>query len=64
MVIFFFFFQYYMTLLLQGGQSCGQHDWVHEPVKSLLGQIYALKCKKTPHIFLHKSVSNFLLSLL
>ena len=54
------------------GQSHGQHDWVHgfpELVKSfitfvILSQISCGKVQKTPHIFLHKTVSKFLLSLL
>ena len=44
----------------QGGQSHGQHDWVHgfpEPVKSfitflILSQILCGKVQKNPHIFL------------
>ena len=42
--------------MLQGGQSCGQHDWVHgflEPVKSfitfvILSQISCGKVQKNP----------------
>ena len=56
----------------QGGQSHGQHDWVHgfpEPVRSfitfvVLSQISCDKVQKNPHIFLHKTVSKFLLGLL
>ena len=56
----------------QGGQSHGQHDWVHgfpEPVKSfttfvILSQISCGKVQKHPYIFLHKTVSKFLLGLL
>ena len=56
----------------QGGQSRGQHDWVHrfpELVKSfitfvILSQILCSKVQKNPHIFLHKTVSKFLLGLL
>ena len=60
---------------VEGGQSCGQHDWVHgfhEPVKSfityvILSQISCGKVQKKnkkTHIFLHKTVSKFLLGLL
>ena len=50
----------------QGGQSRGQHDWVHgfpEPVKSfitivILSQISCGKVHKPPRIFLHKNVSK------
>ena len=56
---------------LQGGQSHGQHDWVHvfpESVKSfitfvILIQISCGSAKKNPQIFLHKTVSKFLLGL-
>ena len=56
----------------QGGQSRGQHDWVHgfpEPVKSfitfvILNQISCGKFKKNLIFFLHKTVSQFLLGLL
>ena len=58
--------------LCQGGQSRGQHDWVHgfpEPVKSfitfvILSQFSCDKVQKPPHNFLHKTVSKFLLGLL
>ena len=56
----------------QGGQSRGQHDGVHgfpKPVKSsitflILSQISCGKVQKKTHIFLHKTVSKFLLGLL
>ena len=56
----------------QGGQSPGQHDWVHrfpELVISfitfeILSQILCSKVQKKTHIFLHKTVSKFLLGLL
>ena len=61
----------YNTQFVQGGQSRGQHDWVHgfpEPVKSfitfeILSQISCGKVQKPLHIFLHKTVSKFLLGL-
>ena len=60
-----FFMQY-----LQGGQSRGQHDWVHgfaEPVKLfitfvLLSQILCVKVQKNPHIFLLKTVGFVVVS--
>ena len=56
----------------QGGQPRGQHDWVHgfpESVKSfitfiILNQISCSKVQNPPHIFLHKTVSKFLLGFL
>ena len=56
----------------QGGQSSGQHDWVHgfpEPVKSfitfvILSQILCGKVQKPHHNCLHKTVSKFILVLL
>ena len=53
----------------QGGQSRGQYDGVHgfpEPVKSFItfeipSQISCGKVHKLAHIFLHKTVSKFLL---
>ena len=51
--------------IFQGGQSRGQHDWVHgfpEPVKSfttsvILSQNSCGKVQNPPHNFLHKTVS-------
>ena len=58
--------------VFQGGQSRGQHDWVHgfpQPVKLfitfvILSQILCGKVQKKPYIFLHKTVSKFFLGLL
>ena len=58
--------------LFQCGQSRGQHDWVRgfpESVKSfitfvILSQISCCIVQNKPHIFLHKTVSKFLLGLL
>ena len=57
---------------VQGGQSRGQHKWVHgfpEPVKSfitfgVLSQISCGKVQKKLIFFLHKTVSKFLMCLL
>ena len=61
-----------INTIFEGGQSRGQHDWVQgfpEPVKSfmtfvMLSQFSCGKVQNPPHIFLHKTVSKFLLSLL